>query len=204
MIKLSNKVINRLTLYHCLLKYSMQSSEYISSVTIAELLNLDDSLVRKDIAFCDVLGHQKQGYSCSELKLAIEKKLGFSNPKEVFIVGAGNLGSALAQYADFKDYGVDILALFDNNPDKIGKEINGKTIFSLSKLQNMLSQVNTKNIILAVPPNQAQAVAEYIVKCGAQFIWNFTPTILQVPESVTVYNENIISSFMQMHKTFVD
>lgn len=198
MSDLSNKVINRLTLYHCLLKYSVQDKAYISSVKIAELLNLDDSLVRKDIALSGVLGHQKQGYLCNELKQAIEKKLGFKNHKEVFIIGAGNLGTALAQYADFKDYGIEILALFDNDPRKANKEINGKKIFPLSKLENLISRVNIKNVILAVPPEQAQSVAEYATQCGAQFIWNFTPTILNLPKSITVYYENIISSFLQM------
>lgn len=198
MSQLSNKVIHRLTLYHCLLKHSISDNPFISSVQIAELLNLDDSLVRKDIALCSVLGHQKQGYSCAELKKSIEKKLGFTKPKEVFIIGAGNLGMALARFSDFKDYGIKIKALFDNNPEKIDKEINGKKIYPLSKLKKLISQVNIKNVILTVSPEQAQNVAEYAVKCGTQFIWNFTPVILNVPPSVSVYYENIISSFLQM------
>lgn len=198
MVELSNKVIHRLTLYHCILKYTVCEQEYISSFEIADLLNLDDSQVRKDIAQCGVLGHKKQGYHSENLKYAIEQKLGFKERKEVFIIGAGHLGMALANYTDFKDYGIDILCLLDNNPDKIGQEINGKKIFALEKLPNLISRVNIKNVILAVPAEQAQSVADYAVQYGVQFIWNFTPTVLKVPQTVTVYYENIISSFLQM------
>ena len=198
MTEISNKVINRLTLYHCILKYTMKESEFISSFEIADLLNLDNSLVRKDIALCGVLGHKKQGYSVTELKGAIEEKLGFSERKEIFIIGAGSLGSALVKYVDFKDYGIDILALFDNDPQKIGQDVNGKKILSLSKLENLISRISVKNIILAVPAEHAQEVTDYAVHCGVRFIWNFTPAVLRVPKSVTVYYENIISSFMQM------
>ncbi len=201
MTAISNKVINRLTLYHCLLKYTCKGNSFIASSKIADLLDLDDSLVRKDIALCGVLGHKKQGYVVAELKKSIEQKLGFSDRKEVFIIGAGRLGTALIHYADFKDYGIDILALFDNNPNKIGKEEGGKRIISLEKLPNLISRINIKNIILTVPPYAAQEVTDYAVKYGVRFIWNFTPTVLKVPKSVTVYNENVISSFMQMQNS---
>lgn len=198
MTAISNKIINRLTLYHCILKYTVQGQDFISSFEIADLLNLDDSLVRKDIALCGVLGHKKQGYFIEDLKKAIEKTLGFAERKEVFVIGAGNLGTALVKYADFKDYGIDILALFDSDVDKIGQEVNGKRVLALEKLEDLITRISVKNIILAVPPQIAQNVADYAVKCGVQFIWNFTPTVLRVPKSVTVYYENIVSSFMQM------
>ena len=198
MTAISNKIINRLTLYHCILKYTVQGQDFISSFEIADLLNLNDSLVRKDIALCGVLGHKKQGYFIEDLKKAIEKTLGFTERKEVFVIGAGNLGTALVKYADFKDYGIDILALFDSDIDKIGQEVNGKRILALEKLEDLVTRISVKNIILAVPPQIAQHVADYAVKCGVQFIWNFTPTVLRLPKSVTVYYENIVSSFMQM------
>ena len=203
MTAISNKVINRLTLYHCLLKYTCKGKPFIASSEIADLLDLNDSLVRKDIALCGVLGHKKQGYVVDELKKSIEQKLGFSERKEAFIIGAGSLGTALVNYADFKDYGIDILALFDNDPNKIGKEIGGKRVVSLEKLSNLISRINIKNIILTVPPQAAQEVTDYAVQCGVRFIWNFTPTVLRVPKTVTVYYENIVSSFMQMQNASI-
>ena len=200
MVNLSGKVIHRLTLYHCILKYTLIDQERVSSFEIADLLGLDDSQVRKDIALCGVLGYKKQGYATEDLKRAIEKKLGFQERKDVFIIGAGHLGMALANYTDFKDYGIDILCLFDNDPKKIGQEINGKKIFSLEKLADLISRVNIKNVILAVPPDQAQIITDRLVQYGVQFIWTFTPSVLKVPQHVTVYYENIISSFMQMYR----
>ena len=192
-----------MTLYHCILKYTAKNQTNISSFEIADLLNLNDSLVRKDIALCGVLGRKKQGYFVADLKKAIEQKLGFTEHKEVFVIGAGNLGTALVKYADFKDYGIDILALFDNNVDKIGQEVNGKRVLALKKLEDLVARINVKNIILAVPPQVAQEVTDYAVKCGVRFIWNFTPTVLKVPKSVTVYYENIVSSFMQMRNSTI-
>ena len=198
MAQLTNKIINRLMLYHCLLKYSALDKISISSAEIAELLSLDDSLVRKDIELCGVLGRQRHGYPVKELKIAIENQLGFSKRKEVFILGAGYLGAALAHFADFKDYGIDILALFDNDERKIGMEIRGKRVLDISKLENLIARMGVKNVILTVPPEVAQEVTDYAVKCGVECIWNFTPAILKVPSSVTIYYENVVSSFLQM------
>lgn len=203
MTAISNKIINRLTLYHCILKYTAKDQTNISSFEIADLLNLNDSLVRKDIALCGVLGHKKQGYFIEDLKKAIEQKLGFTERKEVFVIGAGNLGTALVKYADFKDYGIDILALFDNDVDKIGQEVNGKRVLALRKLEDLVGRISVKNVILSVPPQVAQEVADYAVKCGVRFIWNFTPAVIKVPKSVTVYYENIVSSFMQMQNSTI-
>lgn len=201
---ISSKIINRLTSYHCILKYTFNDKEFISSFEIADLLDLDASLVRKDIALCGVLGYKKNGYQTKELKQAIEQTLGFSERKKVVIIGAGNLGNALINYADFIDYGIDVLALFDNNPTKIGQMIAGKNILALDNLPSFVSEHNIKNAILAIPPKNAQEVADYIIKCGIQFIWNFTPVILKTPQDVTVYHENIISSFLQMHQEAIN
>lgn len=202
MPELSNKIIHRLTLYHCILKHTLTKQLTISSFEIADLLNLDDSQVRKDIALCGVPGHKKQGYNIDELKSAIEKKLGFQKQKQAFIVGAGNLGCALANYSDFKDYGINVVALFDNNPQKVGQTVNGKNVFNLDELKKHISSSHVKNIILTVPAQYAQSVSDYAVSCGIQCIWNFTPTVLKVPKHVNVYYENIISSFLQMRNNF--
>ena len=186
-----------------MLKYTCKENSFIASSEIADFLDLDDSLVRKDIALCGVLGHKKRGYIVDELKKSIEQKLGFSDHKEAFIIGAGSLGTALVNYADFKDYGIDILALLDNDPNKIDKEIGGKRVVALEKLPNLISRINIQNIILTVPPQAAQKVTDYAVQCGVRFIWNFTPVILKVPKSVTVYYENIISSFMQLQNSTI-
>ncbi len=195
---ISNKVIERLTLYHCILKYSWSEKSFISSHEIASFLNLDDSQVRKDIALCGVLGKQKSGYPVNELKKSIEKKLSFQETNNVFIIGTGNLGEALTKYSDFKDYGIEIKGLFDTNPSKIGQIINGHPVYSMDDLKEKIIQKNIQTVILTVPPQQAQKVCNQIVSMGICFIWNFSPCILKVPSYVTVHYENIIIGFLQM------
>ena len=112
--KISDKVINRLTLYHCILQDFLNKGEtYISSGQIAALLNIDDSQVRKDISILNNSGKSRIGYIVKELKKSIESTLGFSKTKKAFIIGAGNLGMALAKYDNFTNYGLNIIALFD-------------------------------------------------------------------------------------------
>ena len=196
--KISEKVINRLTLYHCILTdYIEQHIEYISSKQLAVLLKIDDSQVRKDISVLNNPGKSNVGYIVKELKSSIEKTLGFSKNKKAFIIGAGNLGMALAKYDNFQNYGLNILALFDNDKEKIGKVINNKMILDISKLPNLSRKTNVDIAILTVPRKYAQIMADYLVKANIKYIWNFTPTVLVVPENVQVWNENIMGNFLQ-------
>lgn len=196
--KISEKVINRLTLYHCILTdYIEQHIEYISSKQLAVLLKIDDSQVRKDISVLNNPGKSNVGYIVKELKSSIEKTLGFSKNKKAFIIGAGNLGMALAKYDNFQNYGLNILALFDNDKNKIGKVINNKMILDISKLPNLSRKTNVDIAILTVPRKYAQIMADYLVKANIKYIWNFTPTVLDVPENVQVWNENIMGNFLQ-------
>ncbi len=197
--KFSAKAIERLTLYHCILCQALLHGEdFISSAQIASLLRIDDSQVRKDLALCQAGGKAKIGYPVKTLKIAIEYALGFSRRKEVFIIGAGNLGFALAQYDDFPNYGIDVLALFDNNPDKIGQKIKKKEVFSTDELPNAIKRSNVKTVILTVPADHAQEVADKLVTLGIAYIWNFTPCVLKVPDAVTVHYENLMSGFLQL------
>jgi len=196
--QISDKVINRLTLYHCILSdYIEQGKTYISSGKIAQLLNIDDSQVRKDINMLNESGKSRVGYIVKELKTSIEKTLGFEKTKKAFIIGAGNLGSALAKYDNFSDYGLNILALFDNDKSKIGKTVNDKIIFDISKLENLIQKSGVEIAILTVPARAAQVMATFLVRANIKYIWNFTPKILDVPNGVQVWNENLMGNFLQ-------
>ena len=200
-----DKVINRLTLYHYILDdFDEDSVEFISSTQIADLLNIDDSQVRKDIKYLNNTGKCRVGYNIKELKLSIEKTLGFSKPKDVFLIGAGNLGSALAKYDSFSNYGLNILAMFDVDPIKIGITINNREVFPMSKLANLVKRLNVNFAILTVPREYAQESADFLAAAGIRYIWNFTPCILNVPKEVKVWNENLIGSFLQFTKKGID
>lgn len=196
--EISDKVINRLTLYHCILQdFIKNDEEYISSGQIASLLRIDDSQVRKDINLLNKSGKSRVGYIVKELKKSIETTLGFSKTKRAYIVGAGNLGMALANYNNFSNYGLNIVSLFDNDPDKIGREINNKKILDIRELPIYVWQHYIDIAILTVPAQFAQSSAQFLVNAGIKYIWNFTPTVLKVPDDVQVWNENLMGNFLQ-------
>ena len=196
--KISEKVINRLTLYHCILQdFIAKGNEYISSKQIATLLNIDDSQVRKDINILNNSGKSRVGYIVKELKKSIETTLGFAKTKKAFIIGAGNLGMALAKYDNFTSYGLNIIALFDNDPNKIGGDINSKKILDIKDLPAHTKEHEVEIAILTVPGKLAQKTADYLVKSDFKYIWNFTPTVLEVPKDVQVWNENLMGNFLQ-------
>lgn len=196
--RFSDKVINRLTLYHCILTdYILNDIEFISSPQIAGLLNIDDSQVRKDISLLNKVGKCRVGYIAKELKTSIEKTLGFRKPKDAFIIGAGNLGLALAKYDNFTNYGLNVLALFDNDTLKLDMKINNKEVFHTSRLPDLATRLSVEIAILTVPRANAQKTADFLVESNIKYIWNFTPTVLSVPSGVQVWNENLMGNFLQ-------
>jgi len=196
-MNIPEKVINRLTLYHFIFDNLRESEKTISSSRIAQLLNIDDSQVRKDLKYLDNPGKCRIGYDVKKLKQKIEECLGFKQKRDAFIIGSGNLGSALAKYDTFKDYGLNILAMFDNDPNKIGTIINDKEVFDLTKVANLAQRLGVDIAILTVPKECANTTANYLAGAGIKYIWNFTPCILDVPKDVKVCNENLIGSFLQ-------
>ena len=197
-MKIPDKVINRLTLYHFILDKLGEDELYISSTKIAQLLNIDDSQVRKDLKYInDNSGKCRVGYDTKKLRYSIEESLGFKQKRDAFIIGAGNLGSALAKYDSFNDYGLNILAMFDTDPKKVGTVINGKEVFDLAKMENLIQRLGVDIAILTVPKEYAQSATNYLTGAGIKYIWNFTPCILEVPKDIKVWNENLIGSFLQ-------
>lgn len=196
-MNIPDKVVNRLTLYHFILDDLRDDEKYISSSRIAQLLNIDNSQIRKDLKYLDKPGKARLGYDAKILKKAIEEKLGFKQTKDAFIIGAGNLGSALAKYSNFQDYGLNVLAMFDNNPNVIGTTINGKEVFDITRVGNLSQRLGVDIAILTVPRVSAKSVANYLAGSGIKYIWNFTTCILDVPKDVKVWNENLVGSFLQ-------
>ena len=172
-----------------------EGRESVSSVTLAEMLNLTPSIVKKDLSQAKVRdGKPKVGYAVNDLIDDIENFLGYNNAKDAVLVGCGKLGQALLGYTGFADYGLNIIAGFDISDDVIGRKVQGKLILPTGKLEGAIKKLDIKIAILTVPQEHAQAMADALVKAGIRAIWNFTPAHISVPANIAVRNENMASS----------
>lgn len=167
----------------------------ISATQLAEELGLTPIQVRKDLASTGIEGRPKVGFSIDELISSITHALGWDNLTEALIVGAGNLGSALAAYDGFSAYGLRIVAIFDKDPSKIGKRIGNLTVLPVDGINQYIKNNRVTIAVIAVPANQAQATADMLVKCGIRGIWNFAPKNLKVPEDVVMQRTDLAASF---------
>ena len=167
----------------------------ISATQLAEELGLKPIQVRKDLASTGIEGRPKVGFSIEELISSITHALGWDNLTEALIVGAGNLGSALAAYDGFSAYGLRIVAIFDKDPSKIGKRIGDLTVLPVDGINQYIKNNRVTIAVIAVPANQAQATADMLVKCGIRGIWNFAPKNLKVPEDVVMQRTDLAASF---------
>ena len=139
-------------------------------------------------------GKPKTGFLVQDLINGMEMSLGFRNTKDAVLVGAGSLGSALMNYRGFKQYGLHIIAAFDNHPDRIGREIAGKTVLSADTITSMCQRLQVRIGIISVPDRYAQRVCDQLVAGGVKALWNFTSVQLSIPDGVLVQNENMAAS----------
>lgn len=190
--------------YHILCKEYESGTKYISSGTIAKMLDIDDTQVRKDIAATGYVGKPKVGFDVADFKVHLEKFLGFNNTKEAFLIGAGNLGTALAKYEGFKKYGLEILALFDSDHNKTGGKIWNKEVFHISKLPDLAARMNIQIAILTVPAEPAQEIANFLIESGIKAIWNFAPANLKAPDDVIVWNQDLAASFITLSQLLAE
>lgn len=192
----SKSTLKRLPFYLDLLKQKKeQSIEYISSSQVAKELGLHDVQVRKDLATASKLGGKpKVGYEINELIRDIEEYLGCYNTNKAVLVGVGSLGKALLGYKGFKNYGLEIVGAFDSYSGIIGEKIKGVVVHSLDSLPSFIEENNIHIGIITVPVEHAQEVCDKLVSCGVQAIWNFAPSILNVPEGIFIQTENMASS----------
>lgn len=170
-------------------------SEVITATSIASELRLNDVLVRKDIsAICTIKGKPNTGFRVDDLIKNIEDILGHNNTMDAVLVGAGSLGRALLGNHEFAKYGLNIVAAFDIDEDIIDTVICGKRVFPLKRVDNLCKRMHINIGIITVPAEFAQEVADQLVYCGINAIWNFSLIKLNVPEHVLVRNENLAAS----------
>ncbi len=186
------QTLRRIPHYHQILTELEQKGEqYVSSRYLAHFFQVDDTQVRKDVSVIGYKGKPKSGYSVSGLKAAIAEFLGINTENTAILIGAGKLGSALVEYPGLAEYGLKLVAVFDNDPQKIGRIIGSFAILPLESLVEVVQSFELGIAILTVPRQAAQEVCNRLVALGIKAIWNFAPTQLNAPDDVIIRNENM-------------
>ena len=192
--QVSKSVLKRLPGYLAYLKSMPENAPaHISATALANALGMGEVQVRKDLATVSDGGRPKIGYLRESLIDDIEQFLGYDNTTDAVLIGAGKLGQALMAYKGFDEYGLNILAAFDVNP-QMEKTEEGKPIYPIEKLAHFCRVHKVLMGIITVPVESAQEVADLLIAEGIKAIWNFAPTHLDVPAGILVQTENMATS----------
>ncbi|MBL8115993.1 MAG: redox-sensing transcriptional repressor Rex [Anaerolineae bacterium] len=180
-------VIGRLPVYlRALSRLAQEGHEVTSSHELGQRLGISSAQIRKDLSHFGGFGKQGTGYQISYLVEQLRHVLKVDQEWEVALVGAGDLGSALAHYRGFADRGFRIACLFDNSPQKIGKQVGDFTVLPIENLHQVIQQRGIKIAMIAVPAERAQEVANKLIDAGVRAILNYAPMNLNVPSGVNV------------------
>lgn len=177
--------VARLPVYRrVLLELTDEGAPTVSSERLAELAGVNAAKVRKDLSYLGSYGTRGVGYDVEYLLFQVSRALGLTSDWPVVIVGAGNLGRALANYRSFTERGFPVVALVDADPDKVGRHIGGLRVHGMDDLAGLVSELDVSIGIVATPASAAQKVADALVAAGVRSILNFAPTVVTVPDDV--------------------
>jgi redox-sensing transcriptional repressor len=202
-----NPAVRRLSLYlRQLESFERSGRRTISSKQLGESLHLTDAQVRKDLAYFGQFGHPGIGYKVEDLIREVRKILGTDKTWGVILVGAGNIGRAMAGYRGFDRKGFRVVAVFDNDVNKIGRKLGGFTIQPLAELAETIQKNSVRLAILAVPADHAQDVVDQLVEAGVRGLLNFAPVSLTVPHNVALNTVDMAVQLEQLafQVTFLD
>lgn len=192
MARIAESTVRRLSLYlRFLEEFEEQGLETVSSEALAARGGTTSAQVRKDLSFFGSFGKRGLGYSVAELVSRLRDILGLRRTYRVAVIGAGKMGSALAQYRGFPQRGFHIAAVYDSDPAKTGKTWNGVRVRHVRELERDLTREPVDIAIIVTPVESAQGVAERLVRAGVRAILNFAPARLNVPDTVIVKNVNM-------------
>lgn len=197
--QISQAVIRRLPRYYRHLGDLMDEGvERISSRELSRQMKVTASQIRQDLNNFGGFGQQGYGYNVQYLYAEIGKILGLDQQYTIIVIGAGNLGQALANYVKFEKRGFVIRGLFDINPDLCNLSVRGIKIQMLDTLEEFMHNNKVDIAALTLPKDHATEVADMLVKLGIHAIWNFASVDLEVPEDVVVENVHLSDSLMQL------
>lgn len=196
-IKIANSPsIRRMPSYlHKLLRMKFEGKTFVSTTELADYMNIELIVVRKDIALTNLSGQRRVGYKINDLISSIKAYIGWQSELTATLIGAGSLGTAILGYDEFSDYGLKIETVFDCDTNKTGRALRGHEVFDIATLRTRLKNNPPEIAILCVSNVSAQLVADQVVGVGIKSIWNFTNTSLVTPDDVIVQNEVISGGF---------
>lgn len=184
--------VERLPLYHrCLLELKAEGRPTVSSEQLADLAGVNAAKVRKDLSLFGSYGTRGVGYDVEHLLVEIGGELNLDHDWPCVIVGAGNLGAALASFAGFTNRGFTVVGVVDVDPGKVGRTLGGLVVRHQDELARLVADEQVAIGIVAVPPAAAQEAADHLVGTGITSILNFAPTVLDVPDGVQVRNVDL-------------
>ena len=201
--------VARLPLYLRSLQETAENTPTISSERLAEMAGVNAAKVRKDLSYFGSYGTRGVGYDVEYLLFQIRRELGLTHDWPCVIAGMGNLGQALANYGGFSERGFVIAALVDTDPAKVGTKLKGNKIAHLDDLEKLVTHRHITIGVIATPAPAAQEVADRMVAAGIHSILNFAPTVITVPEGISVRKVDLavelqILSFYQERRSSVD
>ena len=196
---ISSAVIKRLPRYFRYLgALKAKNITRISSKELSEQMMVTASQIRQDLNNFGGFGQQGYGYNVKYLYTEIARILGIDRQHNLIIIGAGNLGQAIANYTNFEKRGFMIKGMFDINPRLIGLVVRGVEIRGIDDLEQFIVDNEVQIAALTIPKSKAPEIAERLVKAGIKAIWNFAHTDLQVPDDVVVENVHLGDSLMSL------
>ncbi|MTI68318.1 MAG: redox-sensing transcriptional repressor Rex [Firmicutes bacterium] len=199
MKKVSMAVIRRLPKYFRYLSELLENDiRRISSKELSRLTGFTASQIRQDLNNFGGFGQQGYGYNVEGLHVELGKILGLNKSYKTVLIGAGNLGQAIANYKGFEDAGFNLLGIFDKNPKMIGLRIKDIEIGDVDDLEEFVKENDIEIGIICTPKYGSQDIADRLAKCGVKGIWNFAPADLKVPEGVTVENVHLNESLFTL------
>ncbi len=185
--------LERLATYlRYLLDLEHDNVETISSAEVEKQTGINAAQFRKDLSYFGEFGKPGVGYNVIDLQNSISRILKIDQEQRILLIGAGNLGSALAGYPGLREHKFNLVAVFDNNYAKIGRKMWDHEILDFARVHEINAQLKARIAILAVPRNAAQSVTEELIRAGVHAILNFAPTILRVPPHVVVRNVSFV------------
>lgn len=194
---ISVAVIRRLPKYHRYLKEMLDNDiKRISSKELSKMIGFTASQIRQDLNNFGGFGQQGYGYNVEDLYNEIGKILGLTRPYNVVIVGAGNLGQALANYSSFNRLGFKLQAMFDVNPKVIGLKINNVEVMDMDQFEQFVDDHNVEIVYICTSRDGAQEVADKIQKTKVRAIWNFAPVDLKIKSDIIVENIHLIDNLL--------